>query len=136
MYRINGSATLDPSTNTIRDDSGFIRKVEPLLCQVMVHLIENSGQPVRHEDLIERFWGPTVKGHEALMKTISKIRKLFPAEVISTVSKMGYQWTATVDIRHARTGILAFMPRWSLPTAIFIGLLLMILKAIIFPHAH
>jgi hypothetical protein len=65
-----------------------------MVARFILFMIESAPGVVSHEVLIEKFWGPTVNGGDALMKTVSKSRKLFDFEVIRTVSKCGYQWVA------------------------------------------
>jgi DNA-binding winged helix-turn-helix (wHTH) protein len=137
-YRIGGDFLLNPEDNTLTKPDGSVQSIEPLLVALMVYLIEHTPEPVTHELLIAVFWGPTVKGPEALMKAVSKIRKLFPFNVIKTISKVGYAWTAGVSAyempkRRFIQGIKT-IARIRPANLFFLGLVLVILKAIFFPH--
>lgn len=80
----NGSA-LDP-----------VLKVEPRLMEVLVRLARANGRVVRKEQLVAEIWDNYGGGEEALLQSISKLRKLFQDDprrpkVIETIPKKGYR---------------------------------------------
>jgi DNA-binding winged helix-turn-helix (wHTH) protein len=140
-YLINKTVLFTVSDNTM-EFYGATETIEPLLCSVMVCLIENSHRPVTRDELIKKFWGPTVKSDEALMKAISKIRKKFKFTVIKTVNKVGYQWIATVEVRGSINKPVLLRRRFAVDlsanwyTVVVILAVLFLIKTILFPHEH
>jgi DNA-binding winged helix-turn-helix (wHTH) protein len=138
-YLINKTVLFTVCDNTM-EFYGTTETIEPLLSSVMVYLIENSYRPVTRDELIQKFWGPTVKSDEALMKAISKIRKKFKFTVIKTVNKVGYQWIATVEVPTNKPVLLRrrfavdLSANWY--TVVVILAVLFVIKTILFPHAH
>jgi DNA-binding winged helix-turn-helix (wHTH) protein len=138
-YLINNNIVFNVWDNTL-EFSGSRESIEPLLGSIVAYLIENADRPVNREELIEKFWGPTVKSDEALMKAISKIRKKFNVTVIKTINKVGYQWIAPVEVQPAKNKVFTLPTLTSkflnMPAVVLIGLVLFIIKAILFPHPH
>ena len=137
-YRINDTLQFNPNDPTL-ERLGSKESLEPLVSSLAKFLIENEHRPVKHEELIEKFWGPTVKGEEALMKAISKARKKFGSETIKTISKVGYRWQARTEKVNPQSLRLPKFIEDLLGTRMTIVLIivcLFILKSILFPHAH
>jgi DNA-binding winged helix-turn-helix (wHTH) protein len=141
VYRIGEGFAIHPSENKLTRPEGSSQTVEPLLISIIIYLIAKSPAVATHDQLINEFWGPTVKGDEALMKAISKIRRLFPFQVIKTISKVGYQWATFVEKQNDKTRSMPLLSRIAIPKfkPVTLGLILMILiilKGILFPHSH
>ncbi len=136
-----GSYFLFPKENKLKQSDGVIKSIEPLLTAIILFLKDRSPEIVTHAELIERFWGPTVKGRDALTKSISKIRNLFPFEVISTCSKVGYKWVASeqknedqIVSKYTTNWVKAYLSR---PVILVLLLaILLTVRAIVFPHPH
>lgn len=137
-YRVNGTMEFHPASNRIVR-SGSEEIVERMMVDVATFLIENRDRPVGHEELIQKFWGPTVKGKEVMVKSISKLRKIFGADAIRTIPKTGYQWVAaTEELVWTKTKRPSIFNRYSGKELLIRGALvlgaMMILRGIFFPH--
>ena len=82
-----------------RDDRQI--RLEPRVAQLLLCLIENRGQPVSREQLLESVWPDSVVGDEALSNAVNKLRRALednrqdPA-IIETLPKIGYRLIAPV----------------------------------------
>jgi DNA-binding winged helix-turn-helix (wHTH) protein len=74
----------------------------PKCGSMLLLLLENAGRVVSKEDLMQKIWPDTFVGDSSLTRSISDLRKILARydpsqDVIATVSKRGYRWTASVD---------------------------------------
>ena len=77
MKRIRiGSARVNFSSLVIDGEAGRY-SVEPKVLKVLEALIENYGEVVSREELIDRVWGVSFGGDERLSRAISLLRKAF-----------------------------------------------------------
>jgi len=75
--------------------------IPPKAYDVLRHLVENPGQLVTPDELLEKLWPDTYVNPEILRKYILDIRKILgdrpdKPEFIETVTKRGYRFIATV----------------------------------------
>ena len=102
MKRIRiGSARVNFSSLVIDGEAGRY-SVEPKVLKVLEALIENYGEVVSREELIDRVWGVSFGGDERLSRAISLLRKAFgdqrgDYQHIETISKRGYRLIAPID---------------------------------------
>lgn len=91
---------INPAANEIGFFNGTaldpVLKVEPRLMEVLVRLARAEGRVVRKEQLVAEIWDNYGGGEEALLQSISKLRKLFQDDarrpkVIETIPKKGYR---------------------------------------------
>lgn len=72
---------------------------------VLIYLLEHAGRPVPKEELIGAIWHEAAVTDNALTQCIAEIRKAFGDDprnptYIRTVSKVGYQFLASVEVVH------------------------------------
>jgi DNA-binding winged helix-turn-helix (wHTH) protein/tetratricopeptide (TPR) repeat protein len=96
-----GSKLIRPQLNVVVSDHDSI-KVEPRVMQVLLCLVDNAGDVVSKDRLLQSVWGETFVGEEALTNAVSLLRKALgddprqPA-FIQTVAKRGYRLIAPVS---------------------------------------
>jgi len=83
-----------PTTNTFQDNNEQ-KSIDNKSMQVLLFLIQNSGQNVTKEQIIEHVWKETVVNEEILSVAISKIRKALGDKArqpsyIKTIPNVGY----------------------------------------------
>ncbi|WP_100642020.1 winged helix-turn-helix domain-containing tetratricopeptide repeat protein [Alteromonas facilis] len=98
-YRL-GRWVVCPITNTFQDTDEQ-RSIDNKSMQVLLFLIQNSGQNVTKEQIIEHVWKDSVVSEEILSVAISKIRKALGDNArqptfIKTVPNVGYCLIANV----------------------------------------
>ena len=74
---------------------GEAHPVEPLIMDVLVYLIEHTGEVVTRDQIIEHVWFFNPGADECLTRAISRLRKVFAADqshqpYITTIWKRGY----------------------------------------------
>ncbi|PHN04003.1 winged helix-turn-helix domain-containing protein [Flavilitoribacter nigricans] len=91
---------VNPAANEIGFLNGTVLdpvlKVEPRLMEVLLRLARAGGRVVKKEQLVAEIWDNYGGGEEALLQSISKLRKLFRDDarnpkVIETIPKKGYR---------------------------------------------
>lgn len=91
---------VNPSANEIGFFNGRVLdpvlKIEPRLMEVLIRLARARGRVVKKEQLVAEIWDNYGGGEEALLQSISKLRKLFrddarQPKVIETIPKKGYR---------------------------------------------
>jgi TolB-like protein/DNA-binding winged helix-turn-helix (wHTH) protein len=95
-----GEWTVAPELNSLQRD-GQICRVEPKIMQVLVVLVEHSGDVVSKEQIFQRVWPGTFVSDEVLTRSVSELRRVFgdnPREpkYIQTIPKGGYRLVAPV----------------------------------------
>lgn len=90
-----GSWLVQPSQSSISCD-GKTTRLEPKMVDVLVCLVEHSGETVSKEQLIRRVWGETFVTDDVLTRCISELRKALQDDfrdphVIQTVPRKGYR---------------------------------------------
>jgi DNA-binding winged helix-turn-helix (wHTH) protein/TolB-like protein len=91
-----GNVAFDPIDGTLRVD-GQVRRLRPQSAAVLSRLLEQPGQLVTHDRLIQAVWGDTIVTDNSLAQCISEIRAaLGPAydHCIETVPRRGYVFQA------------------------------------------
>ena len=113
-----GHIEADLDTGELRAD-GRLLDIEPQPCKLLLHLIRHRHRVVSRVELVREVWGCEVS-KDALGRALLKARraigddKLNPA--LSTVPRVGYRFTATVNGDGRRTRdqaesiFLAFLP--------------------------
>lgn len=97
-----GNASVDFTSLTIEGDAGTF-SVEPKVLEVLRALIEQDGQVVGRDTLIDQVWGVGFGGDERLSRAVSLLRKALgdkagSHQYIETIPKRGYRLVATVEI--------------------------------------
>ena len=94
---------------TIVDFKGLIidgptgpQSMEPIVIKLLRVLVDNAGEVMTRDDLIESVWGVEYGGDERLSRAISILRKALgdkPGQHknIVTISKVGYRLVAEVS---------------------------------------
>ncbi len=96
---------LDPESYTLRR-SGRLLKLERIPMEILLLLVEQQGQLVSREQIVERIWGKSVflDTDNSINGAIRKIRTLLkddPEEprFIQTITGKGYRFIAPLDAR-------------------------------------
>lgn len=120
-YRF-GEFLLDSDTASLRRGQQEIH-LPPKSFQVLAHLIENRRRVVSKQELVEAIWKDTFVTDDALVQTITAIRRALGDDVenpryVRTKPRVGYQFIAPVD-DEADTGsaFAASVPVWVAPIA-------------------
>jgi DNA-binding winged helix-turn-helix (wHTH) protein len=72
-------------------------KLAPKEFETLRVLAENSGHLVTKEQIIQEVWRDTFIGDTSLTRNISVLRKIIGADLIETVPKRGYLFTAKTE---------------------------------------
>lgn len=96
-----GAFLLNPAAGTLNLD-GTCHALEPLVMDVLVYLVENAGQVIARDAIIDHVWLDRPSGDESLTRAIAQLRRVFrkdPAgqDYIRTVWKRGYALEAPVS---------------------------------------
>lgn len=91
-----GPLTISPALHVIAHDDGRSDVLEPRVMQVLVALIGADGGVVTRDELIERCWNGRIVGDDAIIRTISRLRRTaddLGKDVfrIETITKAGYR---------------------------------------------
>ena len=75
--------------------------LSPKAMRTLLLLVENAGQVVSKEEILQKVWPDTFVGDSSLTRTISDLRKALSVtddehECIATISKRGYRFVAPV----------------------------------------
>ncbi|MCB0633034.1 MAG: winged helix-turn-helix domain-containing protein [Lewinella sp.] len=98
---------INPGANEIGFYNGHmldpVLKVEPRLMEVLVCLARARGKVVRKEQLIQEIWDNYGGGEEALLQSVSRLRKVLQDDarnpsVIETIPKKGYRLLSRVSL--------------------------------------
>lgn len=102
-----GDLAFDPLGGTLRV-GGQVRRLRPQSAAVFSHLLDQQGQMVTHDQLIQAVWGDTIVTDNSLAQCISEIRAaLGPTldKCIETIPRRGYVFhppvTAAFDLLQA-----------------------------------
>ena len=145
-YLINGTFELIVSKQTLRNlKTRTVFKIEPLMADVLFHLINCRSRVIHRQELITKFWHSDTFGDEALTKVISKIRKELnddccEPKYIRTLSKVGYEWIGDVEIKPSIVKQITRRARsfqFDRRTVVVLSLVIIILfvvKSIFLPH--
>lgn len=95
-----GEAEIDFNKNQIVGPTGVLY-IEPMVMQVLKVLVENAGQVVSRNNLIDEVWGVGAGGDERLSRAISILRKSFgdspnQHQYIQTIPRRGYLLTSDI----------------------------------------
>lgn len=97
---------VNPAANEIGFFNGQVLdpvlKIEPRLMEVLLCLASADGKVVYKEKLIEEIWNNYGGGEEALLQSVSKLRKIFrddarKPKVIETIPKKGYRLLSKIS---------------------------------------
>lgn len=98
---------VNPGANEIGFYNGIqldpILKIEPRLMEVLLQLVKAKGKVVSKKQLVEEIWNNYGGGEEALLQSISRLRKVFRDDarkpsVIETIPKKGYRLLPKVSV--------------------------------------
>ena len=103
-----GNAQVNFDSLVIEGDAGCY-SVEPKVLEVLEALIDNHGEVVSREDLVDQVWGVGFGGDERLSRAISLLRKALgdrrgDHQHIETISKRGYRLIASIDYVESSSG--------------------------------
>src|SRR5215213_3006202 len=95
-----GAFRLDPAQFVLLRGSEIV-PLTPKVFETLKILVENSGQVVEKDDLLQKIWSDTVVEEASLAKNISVLRKVLSENgsgksYIETIPKRGYRFTAPV----------------------------------------
>lgn len=114
-----GSLRVRPARCEV-EQGGVTQTVQRRVMQVLVTLAEARGSVVSHSDLVSRCWRGLSVSDDAIVRCISKLRKLaagFPAHPyeIETIPGVGYRLTSSNFVEHGAKGELTARRRnrWS-----------------------
>lgn len=80
-------------------ENGEIVHLPPKVFDTLLLLVENSGRIIGKEEILQTVWADSFVEDNNLQQHISLLRKtLGDAQIIQTVPKRGYRFTATVKI--------------------------------------
>lgn len=101
-----GQAQVDFDTHRIHGPAGDY-SIEPKVMEVFSVLVENAGEVVSRESLIDQVWGVGYGGDERLSRAISLLRKALgdtrgKHDYIQTIPKTGYKFIG--DVKDAVPG--------------------------------
>jgi transcriptional activator of cad operon len=104
---VTGDWTVAPSRNLLVRGEEQVR-VEPRVMDVLVHLVENAGEVVSKEELMEQVWEGRYVTDDVLSVTIYALRKAMGDDArrpryLETVPRRGYRWIARVSLTAANT---------------------------------
>lgn len=107
-YRID-QIEIDVAASSIRRE-GANHSLRHQTFQVLLFLLEHTGNPVSKEDLITAIWRDAAVTDNALTQCIAEIRRALGDDsrnptYIRTVSKVGYQFIAPVEITQIHDAI-------------------------------
>ena len=73
-------------------------KVRPKTLQLLILLIEGKGEIVSKNFILKTVWDDVQVDEQVIFQSIKELRKVFSGhEVIRTMPRKGYVWTATVE---------------------------------------
>jgi len=92
-----GAMLVSPSRRLIEGPGGEAR-VEPLIMQVFLLLIDAAGNVVTRNELFDKVWGGVMVGDDSLNRAVAKVRKTLDevapgAFEIETIPRTGYRLT-------------------------------------------
>lgn len=91
-FRVNGS-------EKTLFENGEIVHLPPKVFDTLLLLVENSGRTIGKEEILQTVWAENFVEDNNLQQHISLLRKtLGDAQIIQTIPKRGYRFTATVQI--------------------------------------
>ncbi len=94
------NAEFEQPSGTLRIGGQTLR-LRPQSAAVLAQLLENAGQLVTHDTLIQSVWGDTIVTDNSLAQCISEIRGVLgstPDKMIETVPRRGYVFQAPVTV--------------------------------------
>ena len=112
-YRF-GTFELQPSERRLLA-SGELVALGPRAFDLLVALVERSGQLVTKEDLLDRVWPKLVVEENNLQVQVSALRKILGQQAIATVPGRGYRFTVTLTGGSDAGSPPASSPRNNLP---------------------
>src|SRR5450755_702006 len=100
---------LDLERGSLCNEQGEI-ELRPKSFQVLRYLVGNAGRLVAKEELLQAMWPNVTVSEESLSRCISDVRSALQdaeAQIIKTVPRRGYRFTATVTTSDAPATDLA-----------------------------
>jgi TolB-like protein/DNA-binding winged helix-turn-helix (wHTH) protein/Tfp pilus assembly protein PilF len=91
-----GGFRLDARDRVLYRDSEMIVLPQKVF-QTLLVLVQNAGQILEREQLMEAIWADTFVEEGNLSVNISALRKLLGADAIETIPRRGYRFTADVQ---------------------------------------
>jgi DNA-binding winged helix-turn-helix (wHTH) protein/TolB-like protein len=99
-----GDICIEPETGMVRNPLESVR-LGPVNMQVLITLLESSGQVVRRSVIFDRVWTNQIISDDTLTRCISDLRtqlRVFSefSDAIETLPKRGYRWTPEVKLQY------------------------------------
>lgn len=90
--------TIDPVRRRVRGPGGE-EALQPLVMQLLIHLVERAGEVLPRRELFDHLWGNAQVGDDSLNRLVAELRKVLDrtskgAVLIETVPRMGYRLVA------------------------------------------
>lgn len=127
---INKRFEVNASRSEVLDKmTGKSIRLEPRLMKLLCLLIENRGQIVKREFIIEQIWNDYPGAGEGLNQAISGLRKLLDDDqkkIIETLPKSGYCFHGTIEETHIKNQTKPFKTAYIL-AGIFIMIVFLFL---------
>jgi DNA-binding winged helix-turn-helix (wHTH) protein/TolB-like protein/Flp pilus assembly protein TadD len=118
-----GSFRLDPAQFVLLR-AGRIVPLTPKVFETLKLLVENNGQVVEKDELLQKIWQDTVVEEASLAKNISVLRKVLSENgseksYIETIPKRGYRFTAPVRDVEFETSAAGSVEKDTIPASAF-----------------
>src|SRR5215831_7357158 len=104
-YRF-GEFTLDPGRGTVLNSDRVV-KLRPKVYQALLYILENRGRLIGKEELIHTLWSDAFVTEDSLVQCMVELRRALDdraQEIVRTVPRRGYEFTATVTTYENGTG--------------------------------
>jgi TolB-like protein len=118
--------TLDLTRGALLERGAEV-KLRPKSFEALRYLVSHAGQLASKDELVEAVWGKASVSDESIAKCVSEIRAVLhdeAGEIVTTVPRRGYRFSAAVDSRPASQfeGDVAQPPRLSIVVMPFLNL--------------
>lgn len=89
---------VDSKALTVTTLSGETLNIRPKTCQFLIALIEQAGEAVHKQTLLDKVWPESVVEEQIVFQSVKELRQLFHGhDVIKTLPKKGYIWLPSVE---------------------------------------
>jgi len=104
-YRF-GAFTLDPARGTVLNADRAV-KLRPKVYDALRYILENRGRLIGKEELIHALWSDAFVTEDSLVQCMVELRRALDdraQEIVKTVPRRGYMFTALVTTEESGTG--------------------------------
>ena len=96
--------TIDPVRRRVAGPNGQA-SLEPLVMQLLLHLVDRQGQVLPRRELFDHLWGNAQVGDDSLNRLVGSLRKALErtggAVEIETVPRVGYRLIGELAARRS-----------------------------------